>query len=110
MITYTWTVKDLFTQAVGDEQNYVVTVYYLVNAVEDTYSSQLENIARFSTASVSPFIPYDQLTNDIVIGWVKGELGENGVISIEASLAGIIESEKNPPVVPQNTPLHWENN
>jgi hypothetical protein len=107
MITYTWTVKNLFTQPVGDEQNYVVTVDYVVTAVEDQYTAELGNIARFSTSSVTPFIPYEELTNDIVIGWAKNELGENGIISIEASLAGQIEGQKNPPIIPENTPLPW---
>ena len=107
MITYTWTVKNLLTETIGDQQDYVVSVDYLVTAVEDNYSSELMNIARFSTDSVTPFIPYNELTNDIVIGWVKQELGENSIMAIEASLAGIIEGEKNPPVVPQNTPLPW---
>jgi hypothetical protein len=34
-------------------------------------------------------------------------LGENGILSITACIDGQIESQKNPPVVPQNTPLPW---
>jgi hypothetical protein len=67
----------------------------------------LGNTAQFSTASVSPFIPYEDLTNDIVVGWIQQELGENGIISVEACIQGQIDSQKNPPVSPQVTPLPW---
>jgi hypothetical protein len=51
------------------------------------------------------FIPYADLTNTIVVGWIQSELGEDGVSNLEASVAGMINSEINPPVSPQNTPL-----
>ena len=107
MTTYTWNVTALYTQTIEGEQNYVVIANYEVVGTDGTFSASLSNIARFSTASVSPFIPYDQLTNDIVIGWIQSELGVDGVANIEACIQGQIDSQINPPVVPQNTPLPW---
>jgi hypothetical protein len=51
------------------------------------------------------FIPYADLTNTIVIGWIETQLGEDGVNNIQACIDGMINSEINPPVSPQNTPL-----
>jgi hypothetical protein len=48
------------------------------------------------------------LTNDIVIGWIQSELQENGIHSIIACIDGQIESQKTPPVSPENTPLPWK--
>ena len=107
MTTYNWNVTALYTQTIEGEQNYVVIANYEVVGTDGTYSASLSNIARFSTASVSPFIPYDQLTNDIVIGWIQSELGTDGVANLEACIQGQIDSQINPPVVPQNTPLPW---
>jgi hypothetical protein len=107
MTTYTWNVTALYTQTIEGEQNYVVIANYEVVGTDGTFSASLSNIARFSTASVSPFIPYDQLTNDIVIGWIQSELGTDGVANLEASIQGQIDSQINPPVTPQNTPLPW---
>ena len=107
MTTFTWIVTTLWTETIAGEQNYVVNAAYDVTGVDGTYSASLSNIARFSTASVSPFIPYDQLTNDIVVGWIQQDLGVNGVNSIEACIQGQIDSKINPPAVPQNTPLPW---
>ena len=107
MTTYTWAVTSLYTETVNDEINYVVIANYTVIGVDDTYSAELSNIARFSTASVSPFIPYAELTEDIVIDWIQQELGPDGVSNLEACIQGQINSQINPPVVPVNTPLPW---
>jgi hypothetical protein len=107
MTTYTWNVTALYTETVDGEQNYVVIANYGVLGVEGTYSASLSNIARFNTASVTPFVPYENLTNDIVIGWIQDELGVDGVSNLEACIQGQINSEINPPVTPQNTPLPW---
>ena len=56
---------------------------------------------------MTEFTPYADLTEEIVINWVKESLGDNGIISIEACIQGQIDSEINPPVSPENTPLPW---
>ena len=107
MTTFTWAVTALYTETVAGEQDYVVIANYSVVGVDGTYSASLSNIARFSTASVSPFIPYEDLTEAIVIGWIQSELGVDGVSNIESCIQGQIDSQINPPVVPMNTPLPW---
>jgi len=107
MTTYTWNVTALYTETVDGEQNYVVIANYEVTGVDGTYSAYLSNIARFSTASVTPFVPYEDLTNEIVIAWIQDELGVDGVSNLEACIQGQIDSQINPPVTPQNTPLPW---
>jgi hypothetical protein len=105
MTTYTWNVTALYTETIDGEQNYVVIANYEVVGVDGTYTASLSNIARFSTASVTPFIPYEDLTNNIVVGWIQQELGVDGVANTEACIQGQIDSQINPPVAPQNTPL-----
>ena len=107
MTTYTWNVTALYTETVAGEQNYVVIANYEVIGVDGQYTAGLSNIARFNTASVSPFIPYEDLTNEIVVGWIQTDLGVDGVSNLEACIQGQIDSQINPPVVPQNTPLPW---
>jgi hypothetical protein len=107
MTTYTWAVTALYTETVAGEQDYVVIANYSVVGVDGEYTASLSNIARFSTESVSPFIPYSELTEPIVIGWIQDELGVDGVANLEACIQGQIDSQINPPVVPVNTPLPW---
>ena len=107
MTTFTWAVTALYTQTIAGEQDYVVIANYEVVGVDSTYSASLSNIARFSTESVSTFIPYDNLTNDIVIGWIQEGLGVDGVSNLEACIQGQIDSQANPPVSPVSTALPW---
>ena len=105
MTTYTWEVTALYTETIDGKQDYVVIANYVVVGTDGTYSSSLTNIARFSTESVTPFIPYEDLTNEIVVGWIQQDLGVYGVSNLEACIQGQIDSQINPPVVPVNTTL-----
>jgi len=107
MTQFTWLVSTLWTETIAGEQNYVVNADYYVTGVDGTYTASLSNIARFNTESVTPFVPYEDLTNEIVIGWIQDELGVDGVSNLEACIQGQIDSQINPPVTPQNTPLPW---
>ena len=107
MTTYTWAATNLYTETIADEQNYVVIANYEVVGVDGTYTASLSNTARFTTESVTPFIPYADLTNSIVVGWIQQDLGVDGVSNLEACIQGQINSQINPPVVPVITPLPW---
>ena len=107
MTNYTWNVTQLYTQTIEGNTGYVVIANYNTTGVDGEYTASLSGIAQFSTADVTVFIPYADLTEAIVIGWIKETLGENGIISIEACIQGQIDSQINPPVSPVNTPLPW---
>jgi hypothetical protein len=105
MTTFTWTVTQLLTETIAGEQNYVVIANYEVVGVDGQYTSSISDSARFSTENVDNFTPYEDLTNDIVIGWVKSMLGPDTVANYEESIQGQIDSQITPPVTPEVTPL-----
>jgi hypothetical protein len=108
MTQYTWTVTNLYTQTIDGKEDYVVTAIYDVVGVDGNYTASMtSNMAQFSTEDITKFTPYADLTEAIVLAWVKESLGENGIISIEACIQGQIDSEINPPITPQETPLPW---
>jgi hypothetical protein len=108
MTQYTWRITNLYTQTIDGKEDYVVTAIYDVVGVDGEYTASMtSNTAQFSTQDVTEFTPYADLTEAIVLGWVKESLGENGIISIEACIQGQINSEINPLVSPENTPLPW---
>lgn len=111
MKKYTWKVTNLFTVNTDKETDYVVTAIYDVIGEEvsegKTYTATLSNSQDFTITEGSTFVPYVDLTNDIVIKWVQDGLGEGGVANYEASVGGMIDSQINPPVTPTNEPLPW---
>jgi hypothetical protein len=88
------------------ESNYVVNVVYETSATDGTYTASKTNVAFFEIKLDNPnYVPYANLTNDIVMSWVKEQLGAEAVIGFQNNLDAIIEAKKNPPQRPQNTPL-----
>ena len=107
MTTYNWTITNLYTKTVDGLQDYVVTAMFDVTGVDGEFSASVNGSQMFTVKEGQEFIPYAELTPEIVTEWIKEELGENGILSITACIDGQIESQKNPQVVPQNTPLPW---
>ena len=106
--TYTWTATNLVGYPqYEDETDVVTTVFYTVTATDGTHTASISSIQQTPLDPAVPFIPYPDLTNDIVIGWVQDDLGENGVASILASLDAQIETQINPPLAPVSLPLPW---
>ena len=109
MTTYTWKVTQLYTQTIEGNEDYVVIANCETIGVDGDYTASVPNVIQFSTQEVGTFIPYADLTEEIVVGWIKEVLEEDGVLSIEASIQGQIDSQINPPQVPVNIPLPWLN-
>ena len=106
MTTYTWTINQMFTIQQPDP-NYVVNVIWTLTGVDGEYTASIGGNTVFDSQQSDTFIPYNELTEQIVIGWVQTNLGEQGIANYEANVQGQIDSMINPPVSPQNTPLPW---
>jgi hypothetical protein len=104
--TYTWTVNQMYTVQQPDP-NYVVNVLWTLTGVDGQYTASIGGNSTFDSNQSGTFIPYNQLTQEMVLGWVKSGLGEQGIANFEANVQGQIDSMKTPPVSPQNTPLPW---
>jgi hypothetical protein len=105
MINYTWKVTELYTQTIEGNEDYVVIAHCETIGVDGEYTASVPNVIQFSTEEVTAFIPYANLTEELIVGWIKEVLEEEGVLDIEGSIANQIDTEKNPPVAPVNTPL-----
>ena len=108
-ITYTWTATSLIGYPVLDGETDVVTrACYTVLADDgEGHTADYSNFAYTPIDPSVPFIPYADLTNDIIIGWVQFNIGADLVASIEGSLAIQIERQVNPPPQPEVLPLPW---
>ena len=62
--------------------------------------------AKNPWASVD-FVEYDKLTEDVVIGWVKAGLGEDGVKAKEDNIAAQINAKENPPAATEGNGVPW---
>jgi len=104
MITYDWNCKtvDVVLQEKG-LTDVVYNVHWIVTGTSDqldpegnAYSSTSIGTQTVVLDESTPFVPFADLTNDIVVGWTKDAMGEEQVTAIESNIAGVIETEINP--------------
>ena len=69
------------------------------------YNSRLYGTTGVQYHSGSAFIPYDQLTENVVLGWTFDSMGTGSKANIEAGAISSLYNQINPPVV--QPPLPW---
>jgi hypothetical protein len=86
------------------EPDYVVNVLYEVTGVDGTHTASIGGNTQFSSADQEgAIVPYADLTEAIVIGWIP----DSAIASAQACVQGQIDSMITPPVSPANTALPW---
>ena len=97
MIAYDWNCKtvDVHPQEKG-QTDVVYNVHWIVTGVDEKYSATNRCTQVVPLSEGGAFIPFEDLTNEIVVGWTKEAMGEDQVDQIETSIAGQIEDQKNP--------------
>lgn len=106
MTTYNWTIKamDCVPQEDG-HTDVVVTAHWNVLATDGTYSASLYGAQSFTYDSSKTFIPYENLTQAEVVGWVQASMGVDTVTALQENLDQQIANQVNPPIV--TPPLPW---
>ena len=92
MTTYTTTITSMYTLNTP-EQGFVVNVLFNVSGTDGTNTASIDGNIQFTNQVESDYIPYDQLTEAICVGWCQTSLGKD---TVEASLQSQIDALKNP--------------
>jgi hypothetical protein len=90
MATITWVIKQLDRLP---SNGFVTTAHWRVTAIDGEHSADAYGSTGWQTET--PVIPYDQLTQDIVLDWVWQHIDK---ADIEANLNAQIEAVKNPTI------------
>jgi len=102
--TYNWNCKTVDVHPTeADHTDVVYNVHWIVTGVSDeldpegnAYQSISIGTQVVSLDPESEFIPFEDLTNEIVVEWTKTAMGEEQVTSIEAGIQQDIDLEINP--------------
>jgi len=90
--TFTWGINTLERET---DDGFVFTAHYTVNAADDTYSAGAYGSIGFERPD--NLIPFADLTEELVIGWVKEALGgDEKVAEIEAALQSQLNEQHSP--------------
>ena len=90
MTTFNWQIVQM-ERLTSD--GFVVTVHYNVSATDDTYQASTYGTTSYTQTPGETYIPYDDLTQAVVVGWVQEALGKD---TVEASLQSQIDALKAP--------------
>ncbi|MFN9114343.1 MAG: hypothetical protein ACK5XN_30135 [Bacteroidota bacterium] len=89
--TFTWKVAILERET---SDGYVYTVHYTVNAADEAYSAGAYGSIGLERGE--ELIPYANLTEETVIGWVKDKFGTEKVTEIEEALQAQLDEQHAP--------------
>ena len=93
-----WNCKtiDVYTDEHNGHEQVIYNVHWRVSKEDEEYSASSYGSQSLNTEDIQDFIPFDDVTSEMVEGWVKDAMGEEKVSDIEESLNQQIEKEKNP--------------
>ena len=103
-VTYEWNCKTVDVHPTeGSETDVVYNVHWIVTGVSDeldpdgnAYQSSSVGTQIVHLDPESQFTPFNELTNEIVVGWTKEAMGEEQVEAIESGIKEFINEEINP--------------
>lgn len=100
-IELTWGVVQLETYPEKDgHENVVFTAHWNLTADDsEGHTAYVYGSIGVQTDPEADFTPYNELTKDQVIAWIKEGLGEKQVADYEAAVLRQIEDQINPPKV-----------
>ena len=97
--SFNWTITQLERTS---ENGFVVTVHWRYSLTEDVFFAETYSVLSFTQES-EDFIPFEQITEADVIGWLESSMDMQ---ALQDSLQSQIDRQKNPPTL---TGLPWNN-
>jgi hypothetical protein len=93
-----WNCKtvDYYNHEHNGHEQVIYNVHWRVTKEDEYYSASSYGTQSLNTEDIQDFKPFDEVTSEMVKGWVKEAMGEEQVTRIESSLDQQIEDQKNP--------------
>jgi len=102
MINYTWNCKtvDVYPKE-GELENVVYNVHWILEGEdsETAYRGDCIGTQILNTSNIETFVPVEELTNEIITGWVKSTIGEESVAKLEQTIAKKIQEQAEPTTI-----------
>lgn len=82
------------------EDGFIAVAHWTASQTDGELSASTYGTISFTKTDDMDLIPFETVTKEQVIGWVKGSLGVEGINAIDLSLAQNITDQKAPKVLP----------
>ena len=104
-INYTWNFNPLESYPTASGQSDVVfLVHWQLHGTTGSYQSQAVGYERVNYESGSSFIPFNELTKEVVQTWVETAIGEDNINRIKLNIEQNILEQITPSVIIQQAP------
>lgn len=100
-VEYTWKVTGLKTQTVNDTPNVIVQTYWKKIGIENGFTGDFPGATPFSADTMpvgTSFIPFEDLTEEIVLEWIKATVVGSYEEHVNEQIAKQILAAANPVV------------
>jgi hypothetical protein len=77
---------------------FVNTVHWNASQTDGDFTASTYSTVSFTKEDGINYVPYANLTEAVVVEWVKASLGADGVAAVDAALAANIAEQKKPKV------------
>jgi hypothetical protein len=101
MVTYTWSITGLKTYSSDDNTDVVQLADWEITGEDGSFTATTSGTTAFGAPEFG-FVDFQDLTEDLVISWVKGALGEARVNEAEGVVFASLEAQTYQP-----KPLPW---
>lgn len=100
-ITYTWKITGLKVQNIADNKpNAIVQVYWQkIGTDENGFEGIFSGATPFTmdpTDTSGPFIPFEELTENDVIEWIKSVVVNSYEQHVDRHIQDLIDAQRNP--------------
>lgn len=92
-----WNIEDLSVYLnYNNLTDVVYKVNYLVSKTDNNgYSETIFKTSNIDLSNLDSFIDFEDLTEEIVLEWIKADLGESGITALEDELNDALELLSN---------------
>ena len=112
-VTYTWNFfqfnaypeKDGYTDVVFQVSYNYIGTSDVPTTKGGFYSATWSDVQAFQYQEGTPFIPFNELTPEIVQGWMEATISPEKFAKMQANIVGSIDAQIHPPVV--TLPAPW---
>lgn len=81
------------------EDGFVTVAHWTASQTDGEFTASTYGTVSFTKTDDMNMIPFETITEDMVIGWVKASIGAEGVAAIDTALANNIADQKAPKVL-----------
>jgi hypothetical protein len=92
-VVFNWTIVNLERHSADD---IVYMTHWTVIASDSTYSASSYGSIDLEPPEPTSKIPYEDLTSEIVLDWVKNKIGADNINEIETALRVAIKEQQTP--------------